>query len=192
MQQELALVKDIVEALDEGVVVIEHEGSVLWMNNRARQWLADYFGERSLLANRLPETLERWKKQQESLLEEKDNVAPRHKPLVVEREGKRLVVRHLCQETQCLLLLEELRTRSEPAALDPLELSSREAEVLSWVAMGKTDAEIGKILGLSPRTVQKHLERIYQKLGVENRTAAAARAYEIASITPAPAISPGS
>ena len=63
MQQELALVKDIVEALDEGVVVIEHEGSVLWMNNRARQWLADYFGERSLLANRLPETLERWKKQ---------------------------------------------------------------------------------------------------------------------------------
>lgn len=57
------------------------------------------------------------------------------------------------------------------------------AEVLHWVAQGKTDAEIGTILGVSPRTVQKHLEQIYQKLGVENRTAAAARAYEMASVT---------
>lgn len=75
---------------------------------------------------------------------------------------------------------------------EPLGLSPREAEVLHWAARGKTDAEIGKILGLSPRTVQKHLEHIFQKLGVETRTAAAAKAYEIASITPAPATSPGS
>jgi DNA-binding CsgD family transcriptional regulator len=70
---------------------------------------------------------------------------------------------------------------SRPTALEPLSLSHREAEVLSWVACGKTNGEIGMILDLSPRTVQKHLEHTYQKLGVENRTAAAAKAYEITS-----------
>jgi len=55
-------------------------------------------------------------------------------------------------------------------------LTRREAEVLRWVAAGKSDAQIGAILGISARTVQKHLEHAYQKLGVENRTAAAMRA----------------
>lgn len=49
----------------------------------------------------------------------------------------------------------------------------REAEVLLWVAQGKSNRDIGEILGLSPRTVNKHLETIYQKLGVENRASAA-------------------
>jgi DNA-binding CsgD family transcriptional regulator len=52
-------------------------------------------------------------------------------------------------------------------------LSIREAEVLKWVAEAKTNKEIGLILGISPRTVQKHLESIFAKLGVETRTAAA-------------------
>lgn len=56
-------------------------------------------------------------------------------------------------------------------------LTLRELEVLGWVAAGKTDAQIGAILGLSVRTVQKHLEHVYVKLGVENRTAAAMRAH---------------
>ncbi len=51
-------------------------------------------------------------------------------------------------------------------------LTKREAEVLAWVAQGKTNWEVAKILGASPRTVQKHLEHIFQKLGVETRTAA--------------------
>jgi DNA-binding CsgD family transcriptional regulator len=50
------------------------------------------------------------------------------------------------------------------------------------LAQGKTNKEIGVILALSARTVQKHLEHIYRKLGVETRTAAAAKAYEIASM----------
>jgi len=49
-------------------------------------------------------------------------------------------------------------------------------EVLEWLAAGKTDREIGEILGMSPRTVQKHLQHIYEKLGVETRTAAVMRA----------------
>ena len=55
-------------------------------------------------------------------------------------------------------------------------LTPREAEVLRWVAAGKSDAQIGAILGISARTVQKHLQRAYEKLGVESRTAAAMRA----------------
>lgn len=56
-----------------------------------------------------------------------------------------------------------------------LSLSPREHEVLHWVASGKTDRDIGEILGISPRTVHKHLQRIYEKLGVETRTAAVMR-----------------
>lgn len=58
-------------------------------------------------------------------------------------------------------------------------LTGREAEVLLWIAKGKTNRDIGEILGLSARTVNKHLEQIYVKMGVENRTAAAARAVGI-------------
>jgi DNA-binding NarL/FixJ family response regulator len=52
-------------------------------------------------------------------------------------------------------------------------LTNREAEVLGWIARGKSNRDIGEILGLSPRTVNKHLEQIYVKLGVENRASAA-------------------
>jgi DNA-binding CsgD family transcriptional regulator len=54
-------------------------------------------------------------------------------------------------------------------------LTAREAEVLRWVAAGKTDRDIAALLGCSHRTVQKHLQRAYVKLGVETRTAAAMR-----------------
>ncbi|QIF01381.1 helix-turn-helix transcriptional regulator [Roseimicrobium sp. ORNL1] len=63
-------------------------------------------------------------------------------------------------------------------------LSSREAEVLSWVAEAKTNKEIALILGISARTVQKHLETIFTKLGVETRTAAALWARQLASSVP--------
>ena len=55
------------------------------------------------------------------------------------------------------------------------QLTTREAEVLRWVAAGKSDAQIGAILRISARTVQKHLQNVYDKLGVESRTAAAMR-----------------
>jgi DNA-binding NarL/FixJ family response regulator len=61
------------------------------------------------------------------------------------------------------------------------QLTSREVEVLHWVACGKTNRDIGDILGLSPRTVNKHLEHVYVKLGVETRTAAAAVAMAVAA-----------
>lgn len=57
-----------------------------------------------------------------------------------------------------------------------LALTQREAEVLLWITRGKSNRDVAEILTLSPRTVNKHLEQIYAKLGVENRTSAAALA----------------
>lgn len=66
-----------------------------------------------------------------------------------------------------------------PGGFALLPLTRREREVLTWLAAGKTDREIAAILGASPRTVQKHLQHIYGKLGVETRTAAVMRAMEL-------------
>ena len=78
-----------------------------------------------------------------------------------------------------LLLLNEKRSDSSWSALAECGLTPRESEVLAWVAKGKTNAEVGTILKLSGRTVQKHLEHIYQKLGVETRTTATVRALQM-------------
>jgi DNA-binding CsgD family transcriptional regulator len=51
-------------------------------------------------------------------------------------------------------------------------LTDRQREIMGWIAEGKTSAETGIILGISPRTVEKHLEAIFQRMGVENRIAA--------------------
>ena len=79
-------------------------------------------------------------------------------------------------EDEWLLVLTE---SSNGAAIEALSLqfrlTAREAEVLYWVAQGKTNRDIGDILGTRPKTITKHLEHVFEKLGVETRTAAAAR-----------------
>jgi DNA-binding NarL/FixJ family response regulator len=70
------------------------------------------------------------------------------------------------------------------APLQRLGLTPRVAEVLLWVAQGKTNADIGVILGISESTVKKHLLEIFAKLGVETRGAAALRAIELLSSPP--------
>lgn len=74
------------------------------------------------------------------------------------------------------LVLEERDASVGPTALRQLGVSPREAEVLYWIAEGKGNAEIAMILGTSLRTVEKHVERIFDKLGVESRVAAAVAA----------------
>jgi DNA-binding CsgD family transcriptional regulator len=74
--------------------------------------------------------------------------------------------------------LAALRALLDPGAatvLDEAQLTPREREALRWLAAGKTDRDIAAILGCSHRTVHKHLQRAYVKLGVETRTAAAMR-----------------
>ena len=76
---------------------------------------------------------------------------------------------------EVLFRIMETRSSTEEARLrERLGLTVREAEVLLWIGHGKGTRDIAEILGMSPRTVQKHLEQIYSKLGVENRAAAAA------------------
>jgi DNA-binding CsgD family transcriptional regulator len=70
--------------------------------------------------------------------------------------------------------VEPLR-RADFASAEPLNLTAREREVLRLVAEGNTDAQVAAALWVSPRTVGKHLENAYEKLGVTNRTAAARR-----------------
>lgn len=75
-------------------------------------------------------------------------------------------------------MLGEARQLRDAAAADlsQYQLTPREMDVLAWIARGKTNRDIAEILGMSPRTVNKHLEHIYEKLGVETRTAAVAAA----------------
>jgi DNA-binding CsgD family transcriptional regulator len=86
------------------------------------------------------------------------------------------VVSRIGPQEVLLRLVEGQPSGEEQAIRQRLNLTAREAEVLLWIARGKANRDIGQILGLSPRTVNKHLEQIYAKLGVENRTAAAALA----------------
>ncbi len=80
-----------------------------------------------------------------------------------------------------LKLIDDCRPPGEELLRDKLDLTLRESQVLFWVANGKTNREIGEILNVSPRTVNKHLEQVFPKLGVENRTAAAAIALRVLS-----------
>ncbi|MBN8430196.1 response regulator transcription factor [Microbulbifer salipaludis] len=72
-----------------------------------------------------------------------------------------------------LKLVDDGGPAGEDILREKLSLTKRESEVLFWIANGKTNREIGEILSVSPRTVNKHLEGVFSKLGVENRTAAA-------------------
>lgn len=78
-----------------------------------------------------------------------------------------------------LFVLEERGDPPGPKSLLKLGLTTREAEVLYWIAHGKSNPDIGTILGANVRTVHKHVEHIFQKLGLETRNAAALAALEV-------------
>jgi DNA-binding NarL/FixJ family response regulator len=81
---------------------------------------------------------------------------------------------------EVLIKLAEVREDGKIAALQKhAGLTRREAEVLLWVSYGKTNKTISEILGISPRTVNKHLEQVFRKLGVETRAAATAIAVRL-------------
>lgn len=71
------------------------------------------------------------------------------------------------------------RRPADFSALISIGVTPRECEVLGWVADGKRDADIARILGIAPKTVGKHIEHVLAKLHAENRTAAASIAREL-------------
>jgi DNA-binding CsgD family transcriptional regulator len=100
-----------------------------------------------------------------------------------DRDVAELMRPHLANLYRLGVALENARALPADAPFDraAAPLTPREREVLDWVAAGKTNRDVAAILGASPRTVEKLLERIYEKLGVETRTAAVMRAIKLAA-----------
>ncbi|MEV4778070.1 response regulator transcription factor [Burkholderia sp. LMU1-1-1.1] len=100
-----------------------------------------------------------------------------HPPLTLARGSRRLIfsAAEYSEDEQWMIVLRE---ESDVAQIEKLmaafKLTQRESEVLNWLIKGKTNRDIGEILGTSPRTINKHLEHVFVKLGVETRTSAAA------------------
>ena len=110
------------------------------------------------------------------------NPEPGHQlPVLDDAHGIRLEFLAQVSSDEILLRLVQVRPQSDATDLlrEQFELTAREADVLLWIANGKTNREIGQILEMSPRTVNKHLEQVFRKLGVENRTSAAAVAIRL-------------
>jgi DNA-binding CsgD family transcriptional regulator len=172
MREELSTLNQAMEELRRGLVSVTHKGRILWATTEAHRLLETYGlrdGRRSVW---LPSLLREWTNRELKRMDRPTDFPAPFKPLVIEREESTLTIRLLNDGQNILLSLEESRAGCAAEDLAPLGLSPRETEILSWVVNGKTNPEIGTILGISPRTVQKHLERIYGALGVENRHAA--------------------
>ncbi len=146
------------------------DGRIVWQTPLARRLLGEYLQlQHDAL---LPPELLQWASAQASALQE--GSATQTHTLV--RSARRLTFT-LHEETGDDEWLVVMREASDAAIVEAMmlafRLTTREAEVLYWVVKGKTNRDIGDILGTSPRTVNKHLEHVFQKLGVETRTAAA-------------------
>ncbi len=161
------------EESERAAILVGARRRICLMTDSASRFLAKYFSDSSRARPRLPDILDTWVKQQEEASWFGTSPHFARTPLVVDQEKSRLFARLLSGKEYSLLILEEQSTTLEPRISQSFGLTAREAEVLRWVARGKTNAEIADILAMSPRTVQKHLERVFQKLGVETRTAAA-------------------
>jgi DNA-binding CsgD family transcriptional regulator len=172
---QLALLGRGIEIGGLGVVAIGVDGRVRWMTDTARDWLAAYFPSMPG-RNRPPEEVAAWLRHSESPAVSAETMPEAPMPLIVARKGRRLVLRRLRHAGQILVLLREGRTTIEAADLSVLGLAPRQAEVLAWAALGKTNIEIATILAISPRTVGHTLQQVYRKLGVESRAAAATQA----------------
>jgi DNA-binding response OmpR family regulator/DNA-binding CsgD family transcriptional regulator len=142
-------------------------GRAVWQTPLARKLLQQYFGD-----DQVAPQLLRWLEEQSAL------AAQGHepKPLALRRDARQLVLslqERTSDEDWLIVMREVSDTAVVEAMMQSFKLTLREAEVLYWVAKGKTNRDIGDILGSSPATVKKHLEHVYEKLGVETRTAAA-------------------
>ena len=158
------------DATAKAVVVLDGGGRISWRTAKARKWLAQYLQQDDAL-ERLPGELGAWI---DGLIAGK---ASGERLLRMADRELQLWLTPSQMPGEYILLLDERPLAAPRASLgQAYQLTERECEVLLWLAKGKTNRDIGDILGISPRTVNKHLEHIYIKLGVETRAAAASLA----------------
>lgn len=158
------LAREAVDIAGMGTVVLDVQGRVAWRSPQATLWLESAFADVAAATAWLAA------------------VAPAQEAAQPLPDGTRLVARHMGAGwfAETMLLLRLAPAGAPPNRMAAVALTPREAEVLSWLAKGKTNRDIADILGMSPRTVNKHLEHIFEKLGVETRTAAVAIAGQLA------------
>ncbi|WFU30231.1 response regulator [Bradyrhizobium brasilense] len=153
------------------LLAVNSAGALLWATPQAQRLLSDTLADAAdnfVLPDPMPQWLEQAQKGKTGSKTATMASFPGNEQLRLQYMGK-------LGPNEFLLRLAKDTSGDMPAEFSSeLGLTTREGEVLSWLSKGKTNRDIAQILGLSPRTVDKHLEQIYAKLGVENRTAAAA------------------
>jgi DNA-binding response OmpR family regulator/DNA-binding CsgD family transcriptional regulator len=154
------------------ITVRASDGKLMWQTALARELLMAYYGTR---APETPQAVIEWLRRH--LKDAEHQIEP---PRLTAELGARRLTFRLHQQTGDDDWLIVMREVSDAAVIEAMSLSfkltAREAEVLYWVVKGKINRDIADILGASPATVKKHLERVFAKLGVETRTAAAGMA----------------
>lgn len=179
IQQSETRLERTLEKKSCGVCTLNLANQIIYESNFARKLMQKYFVNEKATLGRLPDSIVRWVEQQRGKEAQKEKVSPPPQLLLVEKEHEKLEIRLMyTAHTKEITLLFEETSLPSPKMLGHLGLTKREAEILFWVSAGKTDKDIAEMLFISPRTVNKHTEKIYVKLGVENRTSAMLRAME--------------
>src|ERR1700694_4663276 len=154
------------------LLAVSRQGKIMWATPQAQKLLSDNLAAGTDDELVLPDPMLQWLEQVQK------GKAGSKAPAVAsfpDNELLRLQYMGKLGPNEFLLRLAKDSIANMPAQFSSeLGLTIREGEVLSWLSKGKTNRDIAQILGLSPRTVDKHLEAIYAKLGSENRTPAAA------------------
>lgn len=165
-------------ALDDSgqhLITLSPKADLLWGTPQAHALMAKagikLKWEKPQLKARLLRWLENLDPAQWSVLQLKDLSYPLELKIIAIHDNGEVLVR----------LIDGDRPTGARLLREKLSVTDRESEVLHWIANGKTNREIAEILEMSPRTVNKHLEQIFPKLGVENRTAAAGVALRLLS-----------
>ncbi len=157
-----------IDAVSHAAISLKSDGTPLWQTRQAAEWMEKYFPGAQAASSALPGNVAEWLTL--ALQAKADNA----EPLVITQGTQSLCLKLSQRQRELLLLLEEKTTETDNGSLAQYQLTPRETDVLAWVAKGKTNRDIAEILGMSPRTVNKHLEHVFVKLGVETRSAAAA------------------
>jgi DNA-binding response OmpR family regulator/DNA-binding CsgD family transcriptional regulator len=158
--------RSALDATGRCLLALDAAGRPIWCTPQAERLLSALFPEGSL-----PET------QAEPLARLRAEPAGRpHAVCLGDRRAEFAYLSRTGPDEFLYRLTEVSEGERERLLKEAFGVTDREAEVLLWVAAGKSNRDISDILGISPRTVNKHLEQVFEKLGVENRATAAAMA----------------